>query len=450
MRKFLAVVKREYVQKVRSRMFMLMTVVGPLVLSFFVVAPALIFKIKAGGPVRIAVIDQTGKLYQSLYQSVMNNDADYEPGPDPMDPKELRKNTGQRMQELDEGQENSFVFEEVHADAGDLMQARKELDRRVLAKELDGYLILPPDILRDGKPEFFARNPGDVGTRRLLREHLSRAVRKQRLAEANIDARVVQQLSEPVSLDSTMRVGANGGAGDRGEGFVLVFGAGFIMYLTILMYGQMVLGAVIEEKETRIAEILFSSVRPFTLMMGKLVGVSLVALTQLAIWGLAFTAFALYGVGVLSTQGVALHVPHVPFVHFVYFGLFFILGYFIYSTIYALIGSMVTTAQEGGQLAMPIVFLPLIGFYLFLPISRSPDSSLAFWVSMFPFFSPMTMLTRIVTQTPPLWQIALSLLVGFGTVAVLTWLAARVYRVGMLMAGKKATIPEVLRWVRQA
>ena len=111
---------------------------------------------------------------------------------------------------------------------------------------------------------------------------------------------------------------------------------------------------------------------------------------------------------------------------------------------------MVTTAQEGGQLAMPIILLLVIGFYLFLPVSRSPDSSFAFWVSMIPFFSPITMPVRIVAQSPPFWEIALSLILGFGTVALLTWLAARIYRVGMLMSGKRATIPEVVRWVRQS
>ena len=126
------------------------------------------------------------------------------------------------------------------------------------------------------------------------------------------------------------------------------------------------------------------------------------------------------------------------------------MGYFIYSTIYALVGSMVTTAQEGGQLAMPIILLLVTGFYLFLPVSRNPDSTFAFWVSMVPFFSPMTMPVRIVSQTPPFWQIALSLLVGFATIALLTWVAGRVYRVGMLMSGKRASIPEVMRWVRQA
>jgi ABC-2 type transport system permease protein len=230
---------------------------------------------------------------------------------------------------------------------------------------------------------------------------------------------------------------------------VLVFAVGFIMYLAILMYGQVILGAVIEEKETRIAEILFSSVRPFQLMMGKLVGVSLVALTQLAIWGTAFAAFALYGVNLLASRGLKTSIPPVPFSQYIYFGLFFLLGYFIYATIYALVGSMVTTTQEGGQLAMPIILILVVSFYLFLPVSRSPDSSFSFWVSMIPFSAPVAMLVRIVTQTPPFWQIALSLLIGFGTVVLIMWVASRIYRVGMLMYGKRASIPEALRWARQ-
>jgi ABC-2 type transport system permease protein len=451
MRKFLAVVKREYLQRVRSRIFILVTVLGPAVMSLFGVAPALIFSIRAGGPVRIAVVDQTGKLYQSVYDSIRGNAGLPHSTQDKTNANMPSKNTNVRLQQIGDRigdqPEGSFELEEVRANGRFLNEIKKELDDRVLAKKLDGYLILPENLLRDGKAEYFGRNTGDVFTMKFLQEALSRAARQRRLAEANIDDEIVQELSEPVKLEA-MKIGVTGGVRDSGEGFALVFVAGFIMYLTILMYGQMILGAVIEEKETRIAEILFSSVKPFTLMMGKLVGVSLVALSQLAIWGLAFAAFATYGVGLLAARGLPLHVPNLPLVNFVYFGLFFLLGYFIYSTIYVLIGSMVTTAQEGGQLSMPVVLLPLIGFYLFLPVSRSPDSSFAFWVSMFPFFSPMTMLVRIVTQTPPLWQIVLSLLLGFGTVALLTWVAARIYSVGMLMSGKKSTIPEVMRWVR--
>jgi ABC-2 type transport system permease protein len=185
-------------------------------------------------------------------------------------------------------------------------------------------------------------------------------------------------------------------------------------------------------------------------MMGKLVGVSFVALTQLTIWGLAFSVFALFGVGVLASRGLTMHIPGVPLSHYFFFALFFLLGYFIYATLYALVGSMVTTAQEGGQLAIPIILILAVSFYLFLPVSRSPDSPLAFWVSIFPFTAPIAMLVRIVTQTPPLWQIALSLLIGFGTVLVIMYAASRIYRVGMLMYGKRASIPEAIRWARQA
>src|SRR5438270_13267700 len=143
-------------------------------------------------------------------------------------------------------------------------------------------------------------------------------------------------------------------------------------------------------------------------------------------------------------------LPHVRPMVFSYFGLYFLLWCFICSTVYAVIGSMVTTTQEGGQVAMPIVLMLVAGFFISFNIIRSPNSSLAFWASMFPFFAPITMLVRIVTETPPLWQILLSLGIGLATVFGLIWLASRIYRVGMLMYGKKATIPEVWRWVRQA
>ena len=209
-------------------------------------------------------------------------------------------------------------------------------------------MILPPDFLDHGQAEFFNRNPGDLFSGRRLQQMLNQAVREQRLIEAKVDQNTRQRLFEPVQLQA-IKVGEGRAERDSGGSFALVFVVGFFMYLTILMYGQVVLGAVIEEKETRIAEILFSSVKPFTLMMGKLVGVSLVALTQFAIWGAVFSAFAVYGVNILASRGLPSNIPSVPFSHYIYFALFFLLGYFIYATIYALVGSMVTTAQEGGS-----------------------------------------------------------------------------------------------------
>ncbi|MGH9906365.1 MAG: ABC transporter permease [Pyrinomonadaceae bacterium] len=439
MRKFWAIVKREYIQRVRSKMFIFVTILGPVVMSLFVAVPAVIFSIKAGGPVRIAVIDETHQLYAPLQMSITGDGAGFDQNGVVTREQGPSEGQGEKAPDL----QVSFELQEMRLNGRSIEQAQAELSERVRANELDGYLILPANLLDGEDAEFFGRNTGDVFTRNTLENALSKVVGEQRLARANIDVNIVRELSRPVDLHS-FKIGEGGAERDSGEGFFVVFGIGFAIYLTILMYGQIILGAVIEEKETRIAEILFSSLKPFALMMGKLIGISFVALTQLGIWSLALLA-----VITLAAPGLSFNIPRVPPVVFVYFALFFLMGYFIYATIYALIGSMVTTAQEGGQLAMPVILLLVIGFYLAFPVMRSPDSQLAFWVSLIPFFSPITMLVRIVSQTPPFWQIALSLVIGFGTAVLLCWLAARIYRVGMLMHGKRATIPEALRWARQ-
>ena len=443
MRKFFAVVKREYIQRVRTKFFVVATILGPLMMAAFTIVPALMFGIKAGGPTRIAIVDQTGKMYDRVAReltgdrSAPNNATTQNPN----QPSQLTGTPKERLNQGGNSIQGNFAVEEVRLDGRSLDEVRRELDARVTRKDLDGYIILPPNLLKDEQPEFSARNTADVFTQSRIENSISRAVRSQRLVENGIDEKRVEKMSEPVSLKTT---GA-GGKESKGESsFYLVFGLGLLIYMSVLLYGQFVLGAVIEEKETRIAEILFSSMRSFPLMMGKLIGVSFVALTQLGIWAMAFLGISVWAAGSSIT------IPHISPVLFLYFVLYFLMGYFIYATVYAVVGSMVTTTQEGGQLALPVVLMLVAGFYLSFSIIRSPNSSLAFWASMFPFFAPITMLVRIVTETPPLWQILLSLAIEVATVVGLMWVASRIYRVGMLMTGKKASIPEVWRWVRQA
>jgi ABC-2 type transport system permease protein len=443
MRKFLAVIKREYLQRVRTKFFVVATVLGPIMMALFTVVPVYIANIPAGGATRLAVIDQSGKIYQRFHDALTREPVDSE---DEEDPGSNQQDTKSRSAEFGKPE---FTVEQVLLDGRSLDEAKRQLSERVRANELDAYVVLSPNILTDGKAEFYGRNTGDIFTRGEVASRLTIALREERLAEQNIDQRLLREASRRVAMIST-KISARGEEKVTGSGFMMVFSFGLLIYLSVLMYGQIVLGAVIEEKETRIAEILFSSMGSFPLMMGKLIGVSLVALTQLSIWGLAFLLFAAFGVGIMAAQGMPLTLPAVPPIVFVYFALYFLLGYFLYSTIYALIGSMVTTTQEGGQLALPVVLMLVAGFYFVFPIIRSPNSSLAFWASMFPFLAPMTMMVRITTETPPVWQIVLSLAIGFATVIGLIWVAARIYRVGMLMYGKKATIPEVWRWVRQA
>lgn len=452
MDKLLAIIKREYLQRVRSRMFVVWTILGPLMLVFFSVVPALVFGIKAGEPTRIAVIDQTGKMYERVRAALLDEsgaDKGAEEAAESNPVKGINDSPQERMRRASRSLSGSYVIEPVNLNGRSIGDVTKELDERVLKNQLDGYLIIPPDVLTSGQISYHGRNTGDVVTMDQIRDRVATAIRAQIIAEANVPRKVFDDISNPVKIDP-QRITEKGTERDSGAGFFLVLVVGFLIYLMLVTYGQVILGAVVEEKETRIAEVLFSSVRSFTLMMGKLIGVSLVALTQYGIWAIVFALFALYGVGMLASRGIPVELPNIPPSLIIYFIIFFLLGYFIYATIYALVGAMVTTTQEGGQVALPVIFLLMIGFYLSFAVMRSPNSSFAFWVSMFPLWSPITMMVRIVTQQPPFWEIALSILIDVATITLLIWLAARVYRIGMLMYGKRASIPEVIRWVRQA
>lgn len=448
MTKFLAVVKREYMTRVRTKMFIVFTILGPVMIFLFTVGPALIAGIKPSAT-RIAVIDRTegGKMYGRVRDSILKKDD----GEGELVRESQQQQNANAAPEVSGGRRvptpaADYVIEQAALGGRSVEEVGNELNERVRRNELDGYLILPPDILQDGEVKYYGRNVGDVFTRDQLRNRISRAVRDQRMDEEKIPADLINRINKPVNMTA---INSESGKEESGGGFFFVLIIGFLIYIMIIMYGQVILAAVVEEKETRIAELLFSSVRSFPLLLGKLIGVSLVALTQFVLWGLAFAAVALWIIPMLSQSGVSVALPSVPPIFFLYFVLFFLLGYFVYATLYALVGSVVTTTQEGGQLAMPILFMLIIGFYFAFPVIRSPNSSLTFWVSMFPFFSPITMIVRIVTQTPPAWQILLSLAIGYGTVVLLMWLSARIYRTGMLMYGKRATIPEILRWIRQ-
>jgi ABC-2 type transport system permease protein len=450
MTKFLAIVKREYLKRVRAKSFIVATILGPVLMIAFMALPILIALIGADEPMRLAIVDQQGRMYERVSNSLQREPKEAESsaqrGSAPFD---VGQNPEERAREAGLALSGSFRIERIEASTQTLEELKQELNRRVLKDELDGYLIIPADILKNRKAEYYGRNIGDLFTRAQLEDNLGRAVNEQRLTDEGIAPNLLQEMSKGVNL-STIKVSEQGEEKDSGAAFFFVLGIGFTTFIMVLMYGGTILSAVVEEKETRVSEMLFSSVHAFPLMLGKLIGVSLVALTQFAIWGILVGAFLLFGVSALATQGANLELPQVGASAVAYFFLFFLLGYFIYATIYALIGSIVTNQEESQQFVLIAVFPLLTAFYLVFPVIRSPDSTISFWASIFPFTSPVVMLVRIVTQTPPFWQIALSLVIGFGTVVLLIWIAARIYRIGMLMYGKRATIPEIMRWVRQA
>ena len=450
MRKFLAVVKHEYKKVVLKWSFLIGTLLMPFLAACLAVVPAVIFSIK-GEPTRIAVVDPTHQITQRLKE---NLSADKLTAKAREAMKEQFGNIEASQQEQMKRNAQSFVetfvFVDLPYDAENTAVRREQLSSMVAEGSIDAYLIIPPDIdSPDAKFEFRSRKAGDFVSNDTFKDALNQAVRSQRLADAQISEERLNELSADVKLDSK-GINELGEEKDTDGTFVAAFVIGLMIYITLAIYGQMIMGAVVEEKETRIAEILFSSARPFELMLGKLVGVGLAGLTQLAIW--ISTAAVL--IGILAAQSGSLEfvgsLPEITVAKAAAFLIFFLLGFFIYASIFALIGSMVTSVQEGGQFAFPPIMILLVGFYFSFAVIRDPNSTLSFWVSIAPFFAPITMPVRILAETPPLWQILLAIGINVAAIAAVVALTSRVYRVGMLMYGKRATLPEVWRWIRQA
>jgi ABC-2 type transport system permease protein len=391
-------------------------------------------------------------MYESVRESILtprNNESEDSARKNPPNPVEATPDREAQVQQVSKALGSHYEVEQVTPGGRSIDEIKNELNARVLKGELGVYLVLPEKILEEGRAEYYGRNVSDPITTSQLRHSLNRAIIEQRLREANIDQNRVRQLSKEIKLETT-KVSEAGLERDTGGGFGLAMFVGLFIYMAILMYGQLILSSVVEEKTTRVSEVLFSSVKPFHLMLGKLAGVALVAITQYLIWAVAFGVFALYGVGMLAAQGMDVPLPRLPLSFAIYALLFFVVGFLMYATIYLIVAAMVTTEKEAGQMALPVIFLSVISIYLAFPVIRNPNSSFAFWISIAPFFSPITMLVRIVTETPPFWQIALSLGIGLASVVFFVWVASRVYRVGMLMYGKSASLPEVVRWLRQS
>lgn len=448
MKKLISVIKREYLTRVHSRAFILSTILGPIVMAAFMVVPVLIAMMETGEVTRLAIVDQTGRIFDRVRESIINEAGEVSdaslPGGLSAD---FSQSPEERARQANRAMKGDFKIEKVELAGRSLDDVKRELNESVRRQDLDGYIIIPPDVLNGRKAEYYGRNSGDFLNSIRIEEGLSRAVNEQRLADTGVDQSLLDEMSRRVNL-VTFKVREETEEQDSGEAFFLVLGIGLLIFVMILMYGGTVLSAVMEEKETRVAEILFSSVHPFSLMLGKIVGVSLVALTQFAIWGLLIGGFSVYGT--LQGHGMDFQLPALSAANVIYAILFFLLGFFMYASVYAVIGAIVRTYDES-QGFLLVAILPLIlSFYLVFPVVRSPESTVAFWASIIPFSSPVIMPVRIVAQTVPLWQIGLALLLCIGAVVLFTWLAARIYRIGMLMYGKRATLPEVWRWVREA
>jgi ABC-2 type transport system permease protein len=412
--KLWAVVRREYVERVRTKAFVIGTILGPVIMGGLMVVPMLAARSKSK-PLRIAVVDWTGELRAPAEQALR----------DAVDDDRKR-------------------FDVQPPAAADPEAAEAACKKAVLDKSLDGCLSLPKDAIGTAKASYYGRNVSNFSDLRTMERTLSKVLVTRRLTSAGLDAARVDDLTRGLDL-RTVRVSEQGEREDKGAATLLAMILMMMLYGGLLMWGQAVMTSVIEEKTSRVVEVMAAGVPPTTLLMGKLLGVGGAGLTQYLVW-----ALSLLGVSVASGSLGATGMPEVTWLMLASFVLFYVLGFLFYAALYAAIGSAVNTAQEAQSLAFPVLVPIILAMVCWPAVMQSPDGPLAFAVSMIPGMSPLMMFLRIVILTPPVWQMALSVTLLVLGILGAVWFAARVYRVGILMYGKRPTFPEIMRWVRHS
>lgn len=422
-------IQREYLERVRTRSFVIFTLLMPAAMAGMVIIPTKIAEMNTGGEHRLVIVANDAKLGAGVAQELTGGKA--------------KTSTDDPSGEQQFGGPTTYAIAVV----GDTSDAERDrLNKEVIDGKITGFLWLTNDALATHQILYSTKEAADFGQSSDLRNAVRTAVTKEHLQQRGMNDREIDSLLTPIRLD-TVRV-EKGKKGTSGVTvFLTAFSMVFLLYAVVLVYGMAVMRSVIEEKSTRILEVLLSSVTAKELLAGKILGIGAVGLTQVLVWVIFATVFSVPG---LVAAKSFLGAMHIPVVGMFAFAIFFLLGYLLYSSMYAAIGSMVNTDQEAQQMQWPAMMPILIAIFLMNAVIQHPNSPLAFWLSIIPFFAPILMLVRILIEQPPMWQIVLCIGLMLATIYGLVTLSARIYRVGILMYGKRPTLPELRRWLRYA
>ena len=439
--KIVTVIKREYTTRVKSKGFIASLFLMPVLMCGLVALSSFlaIMEGKTEEMRKLAVIDETGEIFDQMQEVI------------------AKHRTFQHKGEL--------VYQ-VYRETATTEKEKIALQERVRTKKLYAYLEIPKDVFAKADVRFYARTVTNSNVQNALRRIISDIVRDKRFAESGYSRREVSQLMRSVGFNAyAVKSGKakDGGAkvessietGARlGLGYILVF----VLYMFVLIYANSIMRSVLEEKTTRIVEVIISSIKPHQLLLGKLVGVCSVCLTMFAVWVVFGVLLVMNIEPILGIFGIdGLPTPLILIIETVkassaeiltYFFIYFIIGFFMYSTLYAVVGAICSSEEEAQQTGVPLTMLVVIPFVLMFQLFRIPDSTLSVLLSHIPFFSPILMFMRINVLMPPLWEILLNILVMCATVLLVTLISGKIYRVGILMYGKRPTLAQLWQWMR--
>lgn len=433
MSKINIVIEREYMERVKKKSFIITTVLTPLLMMLMMALPALIMNFVDSSSTTVSVIDNSGVVLNKLES---NESLSFRPATD------------------------------------------ATVDSAITREGIDAVLVIPENIIENQRAnlKYYSNGPSSIGVESDITKQINKIIETERLKDYKIGN--IDQILESVKSEISLTTVRTDNDSEESNSSMFSYGVGvgmtFVLYMFLLIYGQMVMTSIIEEKGNRVLEVVVSSVKPTQLMMGKIIGVALVAITQIVIWGILLSVMSAYllpalvpadamadvvavqngqfdqvsdkssiemiqAIGMLGDVGRILSLMGLMTV-------FLIFGFLLYSSIFAAVGSAVDNIQDASQLTSFAVFPIIFGLIFAMVAAADPMGSVAFWTSMFPLTSPMVMVARIPFGIPT-WEIVLSLAILAAGFIAMVWLAGKIYRVGIFMYGKKPTIKELIRWI---
>ncbi len=431
LRKLLVVTKREYLERVRTKWFIIVTLFGPLFFGAIMILPGYLSvrNIRETRVTNMRIIDATqiglgARVADRLAVGALQ-------GPDA--PPKARVDLV--PQSAVDSVENALVA-------------------AVQARAFNGFLILDSATTGSGRVRYFGRDAGSVGQMDVVEGAVRNALLTARLEGSGIDPETAQALARLRVRVASEKITDEGRGGSGIAGLIFGFGVAMLLYMMIILYGQNILRGVLEEKTTRVAEVIVSSVSPDILLAGKVIGVGAVGLTQQLVWlgsGILFWQQRSRLLSMMGAPGMPdIAFPTIQPIVLVALVLFFVFGYALYASMFAAVGAMVGSQEEAQQAAQPVIMLLVFSIIFVQPIMTNPTGTMAIFMSNFPFSAPIIMPMRMTVTPVSTLEIAGSLLGVILACAGCIWVAARIYRVGLLMYGKRPSLRELARWIRQS
>lgn len=424
--RIVSVIRREFMSRVMKKSFIILTLLTPLLFGALMIVPSLLWMVKSEKVNKIVVFDETGFMMKGLL-------AEETPV----------KDVSEKKAGEPEFEASSVVFEK--APEGAKIEA---YEKSVSGEDsgLDGILEIGKNEQGEIVTTYYGKNIGNIKLVAFLEKKMNQILLRSNLEKNNISEEVAKDLRKRIEIKAIkLEKGGKKKESSFLSEYLKAFMTSMLLYMLIVGYGQTLMRGVMEEKQSRVVEVLLSSLRPFELLFGKIIGIASVGLLQYLIWlGIGVGLFFANPLNFTTTLKSGLIRPYELVLFIVFFGL----GFFFYAAIFAAVGALCSTDQEAQQLQMPIIFILLAPVLLLGMILQNPNATWITVLSLIPLFSPTMMMTRIALMPVPAWQVAASIVILVLGIVFMAWAGGKIYRIGILMTGKRPNLIEVFKWLK--